>query len=109
MKKTVQSALLAVALAGGVSVACSEEAPKEKTKVEKPKVEEPKPKEKPEEKKVEIPAYEPEGEHADVKKEAAAGITAENALEKAKALEAELDKALAGGEGEEGGEKAATE
>lgn len=67
-------------------VGCSEEAP--------PPAAEPAPVEEP--KKPEIPAYAPTGDLADVKLAAAAGITAENASERAKALEAKLDAALQG-------------
>ena len=44
--------------------------------------------------KAEIPPYAPTGEHAEVMKAAAQGITADNAVEKAKGLEAQLDEAL---------------
>ncbi|MCP4500304.1 MAG: hypothetical protein GY822_10130 [Deltaproteobacteria bacterium] len=43
------------------------------------------------EKKVEIPAYEPTGDDAEMKKEGAKDITADNAMEKAKEIEAALD------------------
>lgn len=45
--------------------------------------------------KVEIPAYEPTGDFAAEKKEAAAGIDQDNATARAGALEAKLDAALA--------------
>lgn len=45
--------------------------------------------------KVEVPAYAPEGDDAEMKKAGAEGITADNAMEKAKELEKELDEALA--------------
>jgi hypothetical protein len=41
-----------------------------------------------------IPAYEPTGEFAEIKKGAAAGIDENNALAKATAVEAELDTAI---------------
>lgn len=42
-----------------------------------------------------LPAYEPTGEHADLKKGAAAGIDDKNALAKATETEAALDTAIA--------------
>ena len=42
-----------------------------------------------------IPDYAPTGDDAELKKEGAAGITADNALAKAKETEATLDKAIA--------------
>jgi hypothetical protein len=42
-----------------------------------------------------IPAYEPTGDFADLKKGAAAGIDENNALAKATTTEAELDAAIA--------------
>ena len=55
-----------------------------------------------------VPPYNPTGDHADLKKEAAAGITKENAEAKANELESELDKAIAKLEeskGDEGGDE----
>jgi|GEM_PF-1966695 len=46
----------------------------------------------------EIPAYAPEGDDAELKKEGAKDITADNAAEKAKEIEAALDKAIADAE-----------
>lgn len=87
MKRTLFVPALAVAglLA---AVGCSEEETPAAT---------PTPTEEP--KKVEIPPYAPTGEHADAMKAAAADITADNAAEKAKALEAQLDEALKSAEG----------
>ena len=67
-----------------LSAGCPEETPEE------PPKEEPKP----EDVKVEIPEYAPTGDHADLKKEAAKDITADNAMDKAKALDTMLDDAL---------------
>jgi hypothetical protein len=83
----------ALALTAG----CPEEKPEEPK--EEPKPEEPK--------KPEIPEYAPTGDHADIKKEAAKDITADNAMDKAKELDSALDgelKKLEGGD-EEGGEE----
>lgn len=80
MTKLALAALLGLSVAG-----CAEEKPAE----EPVKTEEPAP-----EAKVEIPAYEPTGDHADIKKASAADITADNAADKAKALEEELQKEI---------------
>jgi hypothetical protein len=53
----------------------------------------PEPEEKPEE--VIIPPYNPTGDHADLKKEAAAGINKDNAEAKATEIEGALDSAIA--------------
>jgi hypothetical protein len=83
----------ALALTAG----CPEEKPEEPPKEE--------PKEEP--KAPEIPEYNPTGDHADIKKEAAKDITADNAMDKAKALDGQLDEALKAQAG--GGEEAAEE
>ncbi len=64
---------------------------KEETKEDGEKKEE----EKKDAAKIEIPEYAPEGDDAELKKEGADGITADNAMDKAKELEKELDEALA--------------
>lgn len=91
--------IAAMALAAAFSTAllgCTEEAPTEETVQEEPKEEEPKA--------AEVPAYEPTGEHADIKRQAAEGINADNAAETATKLEADLQKQIAGLEAGEGGE-----
>lgn len=45
--------------------------------------------------KVEIPAYEPSGDFAEVKKAAAEGLNEDNAVDRARSLEAKLNAALA--------------
>lgn len=76
---------LALAAAVGLTLAaCAEEKPPEEP-VETPK----------EEAKVEVPAYEPTGEHAELKKAGAEGVTVDNAADQAKALEDELNKEIA--------------
>ena len=90
MKNIVKMALFAAAIAVGTS-ACKEEPPPPPPPP--PKVEPPPPPPPPPA--PTIPEYAPTGDHADMKKEAAKDITAENAVEKAKALEADLDKQIA--------------
>lgn len=68
------------------------------------KPEEPKPEEPEEPKKPEIPEYNPTGDHADLKKASAADITADNAVDMAKALDKELDAAIEKQKAAEGGE-----
>lgn len=76
----------ALAAAVGLSLAgCAEEKPAEEPKQEEPKQEEPK---------VEVPEYAPTGEHAELKKAGAAGVTVDNAADQAKALEEELNKEI---------------
>lgn len=76
---------LALAAAVGLSLAgCAEEKPAEEPKTEEPK----------EEAKVEVPPYAPTGEHAELKKAGAEGVTVENAADQAKALEEELNKEI---------------
>lgn len=87
---------LALAATVGLSLAgCAEEKPAEEP-VETPK----------EEAKVEVPAYEPTGEHADLKKAGAEGVTVDNAADQAKALEEELQKEIATLEAPPAGEAA---
>ena len=63
---------------------CPEDPPPPPPEPETPKVEE-----------VIIPPYNPTGDHADLKKEAAADITKENAEAKATEIEGALDTAIA--------------
>jgi hypothetical protein len=85
--KKIGRAVLAAAFASalGLTAGCPEEKPEVKD-AGAPKKEEPK--------KPEIPEYAPTGDMADVKKAAAAGITADNAMDKAKALDGSLDEAI---------------
>lgn len=77
----------ALAAAVGLSLAgCSEDPPAQETPKQEAPAEEPK--------KVEIPPYEPTGEHAELKREGAAGVTADNAADQARALEEELNKEI---------------
>lgn len=87
MKRIHIFGITGLLMALNVAVACEEKAP------EAPPAEEVK--EAPAPAKVEIPEYAPSGEFADVKKEAAAGIDDKNAMDRAKALDAKLDSALA--------------
>lgn len=82
MKRTLF--VSALALAGLLAAGCSEE---EQAEAQAPA-------DAGAPKKAEIPPYEPTGDHADVMKEAAKDITADNALAQAKALEAKLDGLL---------------
>lgn len=78
----------ALAAAVGLSLAgCTEDPPAEPEQKEEPAAAA-------EPAKPEIPAYEPTGEHAEIKKAAAASITADNASDQAKALEEELNKEI---------------
>jgi hypothetical protein len=99
MKKIRLIASAATIAAALAFTGCPEDKP-----AEDPKPAEPAPEEKPT-----IPDYAPTGDHADIKKAAAAGITGDNAMDKAKALGEELDKAIkdleAPAEGAEGGEE----
>lgn len=84
------SSLLVAAVAATVLAACPSEPPPPPAEV-KPPPAEVKPPEPP---KPVIPAYEPTGEGADLKKAAAAGIDENNAAAKATELEGNLDKAI---------------
>jgi hypothetical protein len=87
MKKI--SFLLVAAVAVASLTACPSEPPPPPPP---PKVEEPPPPPPPP--KPTIPAYEPTGDFADLKKGAAAGIDENNAAAKATELEGNLDKAI---------------
>ena len=84
------SSLLVAAIAATALAACPSEPPPPPPPPPPPKVEEPPP---PPPKPV-IPAYEPTGDFADLKKGAAAGIDDTNAAAKATELEGNLDKAI---------------
>ena len=83
MKNMKQFFLAGAFLLGAFGTACTEEEPPVEVAPVKEEPKEPV-----------IPDYKPVGEYAEIKVAAAQDITKENALEKAKAIEAELDKAL---------------
>ncbi len=91
MKKLSIALLAAFALA---AAACPAEPPPPPPEPVKP-VEPIKPVEPPPPPKPVIPAYEPTGEHADLKKAAAAGIDENTAVMKAAETEAKIDQAIA--------------
>jgi hypothetical protein len=86
MKKITSMALAAVFATG--LLGCTEDAPAPEPTPE-PIAEPAKPAA------AEVPAYEPTGDHAAVKKAAAEGITADNAPSTATELEAELQRQIA--------------
>lgn len=88
MNQMIKFALAAVV---GLSLAgCAEDPPAEPEKQEEPAA----PTAAAEPAKAEIPAYEPTGDHAEIKKASASAITADNAADQAKALEEELNKEI---------------
>jgi hypothetical protein len=88
MKKIISRLLLAALVAAPVMAVagCPAEEPKKEEAPPPPPPPPPPPT---------IPDYNPEGEHADLKREGAAGIDANNAAARAAEAEANLDKAIA--------------